>query len=101
MNMVFSGVTGSRPAREGLLTDGDGKRTIKGRDGSHAGRPTSGKHEDFHDNASISASLRSPGTMTTGIGNVPTALAIMVMIGPGPSGPALAASTSIAMSTSF
>src|SRR5882724_3192925 len=38
--------------------------------------------------------------MTTGIGNVPTALAIMVMIGPGPSGPGLAAKTSIAMSTS-
>jgi hypothetical protein len=30
MNMVFSGVTGSRPVREGSLADGDGKRTIKG-----------------------------------------------------------------------
>jgi hypothetical protein len=32
MNMVFSGVAGSRPAREGLLADGDGQRTIKGRE---------------------------------------------------------------------
>src|SRR5580693_6220558 len=31
MNMVFSGVAGSRPAREGLLAHGDGQRTIKGR----------------------------------------------------------------------
>jgi hypothetical protein len=30
MNMVFSGVAGSRPAREGCLADGDGKRTVKG-----------------------------------------------------------------------
>jgi hypothetical protein len=36
--MIFSGVAGSRPARELLLADGDGKRTIKGRDSSHADR---------------------------------------------------------------
>jgi hypothetical protein len=30
MNMAFSGVAGSRPAREGPLADGDGKSTIKG-----------------------------------------------------------------------
>jgi hypothetical protein len=29
MNMAFSGVAGSRPAREFHLADGDGKRTIK------------------------------------------------------------------------
>jgi hypothetical protein len=29
--MVFSGVAGSRPAREVPLADGDGKRTIKPR----------------------------------------------------------------------
>jgi hypothetical protein len=29
MNMAFSGVAGSRPARERILPDGDGKRTIK------------------------------------------------------------------------
>jgi len=38
-----------------------------------------------YDNASISASLSSPGTMVTGIGNEPTALAIKVTSGPGPS----------------
>jgi hypothetical protein len=31
MNMVFSGVAGSRPARERSLADGDGRCTIKGR----------------------------------------------------------------------
>src|SRR6516165_12598970 len=41
----------------------------------------------LYDNASISLSLRSPGTMMTGIGKEPTALAIALMIGPGPSGP--------------
>jgi hypothetical protein len=29
MNMGFSGVAGSRPAREFPLADGDGKRTVK------------------------------------------------------------------------
>jgi hypothetical protein len=29
MNMAFSGVAGSRPARKFPLADGDGKRTIK------------------------------------------------------------------------
>src|SRR5437763_9963467 len=54
-----------------------------------------------YDSASISSSLKSPGTMGIGIGNEPTVLAMMVMSGPGPSGPGLAASTSIAMSTSL
>src|SRR3982074_3631576 len=93
MNMVFSGVAGSRPARGRPLTDGDRKRTIKRRDSSHACRASVRGDGHPHDNASISASLRSPGTMVTGIGNEPTALAIMAMIGPGPSAPGLAART--------
>src|ERR1700722_2591798 len=47
-----------------------------------------------YDRQSISRSFRSPEIMTTGIGNVPTTLDIVVTIGPGPSGPGLAASTS-------
>src|SRR5450756_2783539 len=91
MNMAFSGVAGSRPARGYPLADGDGKRTIKGRRAAvrepHQ-RPTPDLAQD---NASISASLKSPDTMVTGIGNEPTALAIRVTSGPGPSGPGLAA----------
>src|SRR3981189_2161206 len=49
----------------------------------------------------MSESLKSPGTMTTGIGNEPVTCAIMVISGPGPSGPGLAASTSIEISTSL
>jgi hypothetical protein len=30
MNMIFSGVAGSRPARGCPVADGDGKRTVKG-----------------------------------------------------------------------
>jgi hypothetical protein len=30
MNMGFSGVAGSRPAREVCLADGNGERTVKG-----------------------------------------------------------------------
>src|SRR5579862_3729514 len=86
MNMVFSGVAGSRPARGYPLADGDGKRTVKGRDSAPDGS---------YDSPSISLSLKSPDMMVTGIGNVPTASAIAAMIGPGPSGPGLAASTSI------
>src|ERR1700733_4337960 len=109
--MVFSGVAGSRPARKALLADGDGKRTIKGNRPAvpkpHQGLRDQGlrtgglKTLRPQDNASISTSLKSPGTMTTGIGNEPTALAIRVMSGPGPSGPGLAASTRIAISTSL
>jgi hypothetical protein len=48
MNMIFSGVAGSRPARELSLADGDGKRTVKGRDSSHAAfRPR--RKQDFQD----------------------------------------------------
>jgi hypothetical protein len=38
MNMVLSGVAGSRPALEAVLPDGDGKRTVKGAERNfHAG----------------------------------------------------------------
>ncbi len=37
--------------------------------------------------ASISASVRAPETIVTGMGNDPTVLAMVEMIGPGPSGP--------------
>src|SRR5215470_10535820 len=76
------------------LTDSVAKSTIKGRKGA-VRRP----HEPY-DNASISASLRSPGTSTTGIGNEPMVLAIAVTSGPGPSAPGFAANTSMVMSTS-
>src|SRR4026208_2109889 len=49
----------------------------------------------------MSGSLRSPGTITTGIGNEPATCAIMLINGPGPSGPGLAASPSIEISASL
>jgi hypothetical protein len=36
INMAFSGVAGSRPARGLPLADGDGKRTIKPGNGSNS-----------------------------------------------------------------
>src|SRR5262249_28886616 len=56
--------------------------------------------ERHQDKASTSASLSSPGTMVTGIGNEPMLSAMVVTSGPGPSAPGLAASTSMAMSAS-
>src|ERR1700730_16753225 len=121
--MVFSGVAGSRPARELCLADGYGKGTVKGPiafsseslPAPDAGwvrvlvkktRQNKEKGPDSepvggYDNASISASLRSPETIMIGIGNEPTAWAIAVISGPGPSGPGLAANTSIVMSVSL
>jgi hypothetical protein len=43
MNMAFSGVAGSRPARGLPLADGDGQRTIKGVNSSYARRPGEGR----------------------------------------------------------
>src|SRR5437764_14908054 len=90
MNIACSGVAGSRPARERSLSDGDAGCTVKGRrpdPQSHQGPTTVGPY----DSASISSSLKSPGTMLIGIGNEPTVLAMMVMSGPGRAGPGLAA----------
>src|SRR6266699_2790072 len=53
-----------------------------------------------HDIASRSSSLRCPGTIATGIGNVPAVLPILETSGPGPSVPVPAASTRMAMSSS-
>src|ERR1700730_16855788 len=103
--MVFSGVAGSRPARELCLADGYGKGTVKGPrafsseslPAPDAGwvpvrvkktRQNKEKGPDSepvggYDNASISASLRSPETIMIGIGNEPTAWAIAVISGAG------------------
>src|SRR5713226_7708119 len=96
MNMVFLRRRRFKAGAWSLLADGDGKRTVKGR---RPGFPQAGSGD--YDNPSISSSLKSPDTMVTGIGNEPTVLAMVEMIGPGPSGPGLAASTSIAISTSL
>src|SRR5205085_12284222 len=75
MNIGFSGVAGSRPARERSLSDGDAGCTVKGRSPgvpqSHQAPTTVG----HYDSASISSSLKSPGTIVIGIGNEPTVLA--------------------------
>src|SRR6476660_4251811 len=56
---------------------------------------------EAYDRPSISASVSAPEMTTRGIGNEPTVLAMVVMMGPGPSGPGLAASTSMEMSLSL
>src|ERR1019366_2646844 len=53
-----------------------------------------------HELASMSSSLRCPGTMATGIGKVPALLARLVTSGPGPSLAVPAASTRMPMSVS-
>src|SRR5512134_2104010 len=54
-----------------------------------------------YDRPSISASVKAPEMIIRGIGNEPTVLAMADMIGPGPSAPGLAASTSMEMSGSL
>src|SRR6185312_8882133 len=53
-----------------------------------------------YDIASSSSSFKCPGTMATGIGNVPAVLATLDTSGPGPSLPESAASTRMPMSSS-
>src|SRR6266702_8105639 len=96
MNMVFSGVAGSRPARG--LSPNRWRRQTHGQGAQTSiSQATSGDY----DKPSTSSSLKSPGTIVTGIGNEPTVLAMVEMIGPGHAAPGLAASTSIARSTSL
>src|SRR5215470_19498099 len=99
MNMAVSGVAGSRPARGFTDNRWRPQKHDQGAQNS-VSAAAYGSGEPIQDSASTSASLRSPGTITTGIGNEPTVLAIMVTRGPGPSAPGLAASTSMAISTS-
>ena len=74
--------SGSRPCRQGLR------------------RSMAARLSLLQELASISSSLRWPGTIATGIGNVPAVFAILVTSGPGPSLPVPAASTRMPMSAS-
>src|SRR4029079_1460880 len=76
MNMVFSGVAGSRPAR-GLCFN-RWRLAAHGQGDAERDKPSiyalhqSLRRQPGYDNPSISASVSAPGTITSGIGNAPT-----------------------------